>query len=141
MNSRLRSLPTTFHDSWRTIVIGERVTTNGTDSVLFPKNVSLTVRVWEYDTCDLHNTIVWSEGSMRSTVTSYAIDPSSLPTASKLEEWGGNLLLEASELPGFRPYIMDKFLFAYRNAKPSLPYVSRPHTPSLLHKTSDLTEI
>jgi hypothetical protein len=100
------------------------VTTNGIDSVLFPKKVPLTVRVREYETCDLDTVIVWSKGSMKSAVASYAIDPSTLPTALELDRWGRNLLLEYSELQDFRPYIMDKFLFAYLNARPSLIYVS-----------------
>jgi hypothetical protein len=99
------------------------VVTNGTDSVLFPRKVPLKVQVLEHESFILNTTTIWPEGSMRSEVASYALDPRRLPTANELDEWGRNLLLEYSELPDFRPYIMDKFLFAYLNTRPHLPCV------------------
>jgi hypothetical protein len=128
-NDRLGLLPKTLRGSWRTIIIGDRVASNGIKSSLrafFPQKVPLTVQVREYETCDIDSTIVWSEGSTRSAVTAYAIDTDErkLPTALQLDEWGRNLMLEYSEVPDFRPYVMDTFLFAYLNTKPSLRYVS-----------------
>jgi hypothetical protein len=126
-NGRLGLLPKTLHGSWRTIIIGDRVASNGTKSSLrafFPKKVPLTVQVREYESDDIDSTIVWSEGSTRSAVTAYEINRSELPTAEQLDEWGRNLMLEYSEVPDFRPYVMDRFLFAYRNTKPDLRYVS-----------------
>ncbi len=124
MNSRLGRLPKTLQGPLRTIIIGDRLTTNDIDSAFFPKKVPLIVQVRQYETRDLDATVLWSERSRGSAISSYAIDPSTLPTASKLDEWGRNLLLEYSQLPDFRPYNMDKFLFAYWNAGPSLKYVS-----------------
>jgi hypothetical protein len=97
---------------------------SGTDHVFFPKKMPLTVRVREYETCEIDTAMMWSEGSTRAAVASYAIDPTTYPTASDLDRWGRNLLLEYSELPGFRPYVLDEFLFAYLKIKPALPYVS-----------------
>jgi hypothetical protein len=105
-------------------MIGERCTTNAADSALFPKRVPLMLQVLDDETCDLNTTTLWSKGSKRSIAGSYAINPGKLPAALELDKWGRNLLLEYSELPDFRPNIMDKFLFAYLNAKPALPSVS-----------------
>jgi hypothetical protein len=105
-------------------MIGGRCTTNATDSALFPKRVPLMLQVLEDETCDLNTTTLWSKGYKRPIAGSYAIDPETLPAALELDNWGRNLLLEYSELPDFRPNIMDKFLFAYLNTKPSLPSVS-----------------
>jgi hypothetical protein len=127
INDRLGLLPKTLCGSWRTIIIGDRVASNGTGSsfrAFFPKRVPLTVRVREYETCDMDSSRVWSKDSTRLAVTSYAIDESTLPTALQLDEWGRNLMLEYSEVTDFRPYVMDKFLFAYWNTNPFLRYVS-----------------
>jgi hypothetical protein len=97
---------------------------SGADKVFFPKKMSLTVRVREYETCEMDTAMMWSMGSTRTAVASYAIDPTTYPTALDLDKWGRNLLLEYSELSGFRPYVLDEFLFAYLKIKPALPYVS-----------------
>jgi hypothetical protein len=105
-------------------MIGHRWQTDTTDSVLFPKKVPLTLQVLEHETCVLNAAILWSEGSTRSAVRSYAIDPTMLPTVFDLDEWGRNLLSKDSEIPDFRPKVIDKFLFAYLNTRPLLPSVS-----------------
>lgn len=60
---------------------------SGTDHVFFPKKMPLTVRVREYETCEIDTAMMWSEGSTRATVASYAIDPTTYPTASDLDRW------------------------------------------------------
>jgi hypothetical protein len=127
MKNRLLGLPTELQGALRTIMIGGGGTTDIRHSVLFPKRVSLTFQVLEHETCVLNNNIVWSKGSVRSTTRPYAIDPTTMPTVSDLDEWRRNLLLERSEISDFRPNIMDKFLLTYLNTRPFLPSVSLPY--------------
>lgn len=45
IKSRLSLLPRKLRGSWRTIMIGDRVTTNGTERALFSKKIPLVVRI------------------------------------------------------------------------------------------------
>ncbi|KAE9367967.1 hypothetical protein N431DRAFT_514601 [Stipitochalara longipes BDJ] len=118
--SRLKMLPKKLRVPWRKIMIGYRVTIGGTESAFFPRKVQLMVRTREYKACDLDNNLVWSGRASRSAAAPYAIDPDTFPTASQLDTWGRNCLLEYFYLPGSQPYIMDKFLLSYLNAMPPL---------------------
>ena len=145
IKSRLSLLPRTLRGSWRKIIIGDRVTTNGTERALFPKKIPLIVRVQEYETCDMDTAVVWAIGSRRPAVVSYAIDPSTFPNAFDLDNWGRNLLSEYSELSDFRPYVMDKFLFEYLNTKPDLrhviPLLKREKSSELTTKQHNLVNL
>jgi len=147
---RLSLLPKTLRGPWRTIMIGEHVATNGTQCALFPKKIPLMVRVQEYETCDTRATMVWAMGSTKSADVSYAIDPSTFPSAFDLDKWGRSRLSECSELSDFRSYcptrlyVMDKFLFEYLNAKPDLrhvmPLLRREESSELTTKQHDLVD-
>jgi hypothetical protein len=124
MKTRLHSLPTGLQGALRTIMIGGcGWTIDSRQHVLFPKRVSLTFQVLEHETCVLNTNMVWPKGAVRFTTRPYAIDPSTIPTISDLDEWGRNLRLECSEILDFR-LKMDKFLLAYLNTRPFLPSVS-----------------
>ena len=116
-------LPKTLQKSQRTLIIGDRVSLNDRVNAFFPRNIALTVRVRAYGSCTYDTKLMFSEGSTKSALTFYAIDRSTFPTIKQLDDWGRNSFFEESLLPGFRPYIMDKFLFAYLHAKPALPHV------------------
>ena len=118
-------LPKALRKPRRKLIIGDRVILNDTDNAFFPQNVAITVCVREYETCTNDTSLMFSEGATttQSALTFYAIDRSTFPTVQKLDDWGRNLLFEESALPGFRPYIMDKFLFAYLHAEPALRHV------------------
>jgi hypothetical protein len=122
MKNRHHGLPTKLQGALRTIMIGGHWRT--TDTRHFPKRVSLTFQVLEHETCVLNTNIVRPKGAVRYTTRSYAIDPTTMPTVSDLDEWRRNLLVERSEISDFGPNVMDKFLLAYLNTRPFLPSVS-----------------
>lgn len=128
-NSRLNLLPKVLCGPLRRIIIGDYTDINGAEHAVFPRRVPLIVQVQEFDTPDsnvINTSLIRSVGTKSSTILFYAIERSTLPTAMQLDEWGRNSLLEFSEIPHFRPYIMDSFLFSYLKVKPDLRYVSFP---------------
>lgn len=129
--SRLCMLPTKedLGIPWRTIMIGQRVKVSGADTAFFPQQAQLVVPTRKYETCKMDDNLVYSGGAPRSAYARYAIDSNSegFPTASQLDAWGRNCLLERCHLPDSRPYIiMDKFLILYLKAMPDFRHVSLP---------------
>lgn len=122
---------------WRTIMIGQRVRISGADTAFFPQKAQLVVPTRKYETCKMDDNLVYSGRAPRSAHARYAIDPEGFPTASQLDTWGRNCLLEHCHLPDSRPYIiMDMFLISYLKAMPHFRHVSLPSPP--LAKSSEL---
>jgi hypothetical protein len=105
-------------------MIGDYMDINGAEHAVFPRRVPLTVQVREFDISAIDSSRISPWRDSRSAKFFYAIEPSSLPTAMQLDERGRKRLFEYSQIPHFRPYIMDYFLCSYLSVKPDLKYVS-----------------
>lgn len=125
--ARLSLIPEVLCGPLRKIIIGEYTNINGAMDPVFQRRVPLTVEVREFDTPDssvINISMIRSVETKSPAISFYAIERSTLPTAEQLDKLRRNWLLEFSEIPHFRPNIMDIFLFSYLNFKPKLRYVS-----------------
>lgn len=125
--SRLRLIPKVLCGPSQRIIIGEYTNINGAMHPFFPTRFPLIVEVRELDTPDssvINISLIRSVETKSPAISIYAIEYSKLPTAKQLDKLRRNWRLEFSEIPHFRPNIMDVFLFSYLNFEPELPHVS-----------------